>query len=213
VALIDGRELRGASKRFNIQRELKVTITPSKEIYAPGENASVDIAVTDQLGKPVKAELALALVYQALLDRFPGGTPDILPFFQEGASRFTEFSLISTCDWTDTALSKRTRVGDNEATIVSNDWEQILSINQFELNLNPGNTILSLSCASAHESIFNNGRFQQLSLPQFQSILPEIQSAQLGSVNLRIGRIGRYHDGPPSFRSVRSPSQLADLAA
>ncbi len=109
VALIDGRVLRGASKRFNIKRELKVTITPSKETYAPGENASVDIAVTDQLGKPVKAELALALVNQALLDRFPDSTPDILTFFQEGANRFTEFSLISTCDWTYTALSKRTQ--------------------------------------------------------------------------------------------------------
>ena len=30
VALIDGRVLRGASKRFNIRRELKVAITPSK---------------------------------------------------------------------------------------------------------------------------------------------------------------------------------------
>ena len=39
----------------------KVTITPSKDVYTPGENASVDIAVTDQLGAPVKAELALAV--------------------------------------------------------------------------------------------------------------------------------------------------------
>lgn len=168
VALIDGRVLRGASKRFNVKRELKVTITPSKETYAPGEEARVDIAVTDQLGNPVKAELALALVNQALLDRYPDSTTNILTFFQEGANRFTEFSLISTCDWSYTAFSKRTRAGGNEATIVANDWEQILSINQIELNLNPGNSILSFNCASAHESIFNNGRFQQLALPQLQ---------------------------------------------
>jgi hypothetical protein len=168
VALIDGRVLRGASKRFNIKRELKVTITPSKETYAPGEIATVDIAVTDQLGKPVKAELALALVNQALLDRFPDGTAKVLTFFQKGASRFTEFSLISTCDWSYTAFSKRTRAGGNEATIVANDSEQILSINQLELNLNPRNSILTFACASAHESIFNNGRFQQLTPPLHQ---------------------------------------------
>ena len=168
VALIDGRVLRGASKRFNIKRELKVTITPSKETYAPGENATVEIAVTDHLGKPVKAEFSLAIVNQALLDRFPDGTANILTFFQEGASRFTEFSLISTCDWSYTAFSKRTRAGGNEATIVANDFEQILSINQIELNLNPTNSILSFNCVSAHESVFNNGRFQQLALPQHQ---------------------------------------------
>lgn len=168
VALIDGRVLRGASKRFNIKRELRVTITPGKETYSPAENASVKIAVTDQLGKPVKAELSLALVNQALLDRFPDSTPNILTFFQQGASRFTEFSLISTCDWTYTALSKRTRAGGNESIIVANDLEQILSINQIELNLNPSNSILSFNCVSAHESIFNNGRFQQLALPQSQ---------------------------------------------
>ena len=168
VALIDGRVLRAASKRFNIRRELKVTITPGKETWTPGEDATVEIAVTDQLGNPVKAELALALVNQALLDRFPEGTANILTFFQEGASRFTEFSLVSTCDWSYTAFSKRTQAGGSEATIVANDLEQILSINQIELNLNPRNSVLSFNCVSGHESIFNNGRFQQLALPQSQ---------------------------------------------
>lgn len=166
VALIDGRELRGASKRFNIKRELKVTIKPVKDVYAPGEKAQVEIAVTDQLGKPVKAELALALVNQALLDQFPDQTPNILTFFQEGTRRFTEFSLVSTCDWSYTALSTRTQAGGNKAVIVANGSEQILSINQIELNLNPTNSILSFNCVSAHESIFNNSRFQELALPQ-----------------------------------------------
>lgn len=168
VALIDGRVLRGASKRFNIRRELKVAIKPSKETYLPGEEAAVQIEVTDQLGKPVKAELALAHVNQALLDRFPAGEANILTFFQEGASRFTEFSLISTCDWSYTAFSKRTRAGGNDTTIVANDLEQILSINQIELNLNPRNSVLSFNCVNVHGSIFNNGRFQQLDLPQHQ---------------------------------------------
>ena len=183
VALIDGRVLRAASKRFNIRRELKVTLTPDKETCTPGENATVDIAVTDQLGNPVKAELALALVNQALLDRFPDGTTNILTFFQEGASRFTEFSLVSTCDWSYTAFSKRTQAGGSEATIVANDLEQILSINQIELNLNPRNSVLSFNCVSGHESIFNNGRFQQLALPQSQQMQPGQTLSNFGNLN------------------------------
>lgn len=169
VALIDDNVLRGASKRFNVKRELKVTITPDREDYVPGTKAKFKIAVTDQLGKPVKAELALALVNQALLDRFPDNVPSVLTFFQKGATRFTEFRLISTCDWSYTAFSKRTGTGGSQATIVRNDSEQILSINQLELNLNPTNSILSFACESAHESVFNNGRFQQLAMPQQQS--------------------------------------------
>ncbi|MFT4547437.1 MAG: tetratricopeptide (TPR) repeat protein, partial [Verrucomicrobiales bacterium] len=161
VALIDGRELRAASKRFNIRRELKVALEPSKETFAPGEKGKVEISVTDQLGKPVKAELAFALVNQALLDRYPDGTPDILTFFQEGATRFTEFNLVSTCGWSYTALSKRAQGGGQNYAVVGNDIEQLFAINRFELNLNPSNSILNFNCISAHENVFNNGRFDQ----------------------------------------------------
>ena len=197
VALIDGRELRAASKRFNIKRELKVTITPGKESYAPGEKAEVDISVTDQLGKPVKAELALALVNQALLDRYPDNTPQILTYFQEGANRFTEFSLISTCDFSYTAFSKRTKAGGLEATIVQNDFEQLASINGLELTLNPTNSILSFNCLSGHANIFNNGRFEQFSTPgQGGQQTLQRQTAQVFSNYQDLnGQVGQDFDG------------------
>lgn len=177
VAMIDGQNLRGASKRFNIRRELKVVIKPSKTSYLPGEKARVDVTVTDQLGNPVKAELSLALVNQALLARYPDQTPEILTFFQQGAQRFTEFRLVSTCDWTYTALSKRGSTAGAEAVIVANDFEQRYSINQLEFSLNPTNSILSFNCSSSHESIFNNGRFEPQNFAQGQ--LQQSQSAQL----------------------------------
>ena len=165
VAMIDGRVLRAASKRFNVKRELNVTLTPSKETYLPGEKGTVDIAVTDQLGNPAQAELSLAVVNQALLDRFPSRSPGILTVFQKGTARYTEFALVSTCDWNYTALSKRTGGGGAEA-VASNDFEQLWNINQLELNLNPRNSIIAFGCVSGHENIFNNGRFQPLKLPQ-----------------------------------------------
>jgi uncharacterized protein YfaS (alpha-2-macroglobulin family) len=198
VALIDGRELRAVSKRFNIKRELKVTIVPSKETYSPGEKTKVNILVTDQLGKPVKAELALTLVNQALLDRYPDGTPQILSYFQEGASRFTEFSLVSTCDFSYTAFSKRTKAGGQETTFAQNDFEQLATINGLELNLNPTNSILSFNCVSAHESIFNNQRFEQLLLPGQGGQQLEQQRAGQVISNLYYlnGQIDQDVDGP-----------------
>ena len=166
VAMMDGRELRAASKRFNIKRELKVTIKPDKETYAPGEKGKVEITVTDQLDRPVKAELALALINQALLERYPDNTPRILTFFQEGATRFTEFRLVSTCDWSYTAQSMQTKNAAGYPVTAANPVEFQLGINQQEFNLNSSNTILAFNCLSAHESVFNNRRFVAPAIPQ-----------------------------------------------
>jgi uncharacterized protein YfaS (alpha-2-macroglobulin family)/tetratricopeptide (TPR) repeat protein len=97
AAAVDGRELRTASKSFTVQRELKVTLKSEKDTYAPGQAAKVALLVTDQLGRPVKAELSLALVDEALLSLFPDVTPNILEFFQADARRHAEFRVGSSC--------------------------------------------------------------------------------------------------------------------
>ena len=53
--------------RFDpLQRELKVELTPDKAIYRPGEMVGVTVKVTDKDGRPVKAQLNLNLVDEAL---------------------------------------------------------------------------------------------------------------------------------------------------
>ena len=47
-------------------KTLNVTITPDKERYAPREEASFAIRVTNEAGQPVSAELSLALVDEAI---------------------------------------------------------------------------------------------------------------------------------------------------
>lgn len=94
---IDGRDLRTASKEFSVERELKVTLKPLKETFLPGEEAKVEISVTDQVGKPVEAELSLALVNEALYAVVPDRVLPILDFFQKDARRFAEFHTGATC--------------------------------------------------------------------------------------------------------------------
>ncbi len=97
AAAIDGRDLRTAWKEFSVERELKVAIKTLKDSYLPGETGKVEISVTDQLGRPVEAELSLALVNEALFSVYPDGTTPILDFFQKEARRHAEFHTGATC--------------------------------------------------------------------------------------------------------------------
>ena len=88
--------LQTASKPFTVERELKVTVKPVKDVYAPGGEGQVKITVTDQLGQPVKGEMSLALVDEALLAIFHDSAPEILSFFQAGVWRQGEFRIASS---------------------------------------------------------------------------------------------------------------------
>jgi uncharacterized protein YfaS (alpha-2-macroglobulin family)/tetratricopeptide (TPR) repeat protein len=68
---------------LDVERELRVVVKPVKDSVAPGEEVAVDVTVTDQLGKPVKAEIGLALVDRALLRRFADAMPPVGPFFYD----------------------------------------------------------------------------------------------------------------------------------
>lgn len=97
TAVIDGRQLRLASKNFIVERELKVLVKPRKSAFFPGESAQFDLAVSDQNGQPVEAELSLALVNEALFAVVPETVAPILDFFQKDAFRQAEFHSGATC--------------------------------------------------------------------------------------------------------------------
>ena len=97
VAAMDGRALRGATKDFTVERELKVNVKPLKDAFLPGEEGKVEITVADQTGQPVEAELSLALVNEALFGVCPDSLTPILDFFQQDARRHAEFKVGATC--------------------------------------------------------------------------------------------------------------------
>ena len=63
------------------QFDLNVTIAPGAEEYAPGDTATFEVAVTDQAGNPVQAEVSLALVDLAVLTLKEDNAPHILDAF------------------------------------------------------------------------------------------------------------------------------------
>ncbi|NUQ64841.1 MAG: tetratricopeptide repeat protein [Pirellulales bacterium] len=78
--------LHEASSPFIVERELNVAVSARRKggdgPLRPGEEAEVTVLATDPQGKPAAAELSLALVEQALLDRFAWPMPPIQEFFR-----------------------------------------------------------------------------------------------------------------------------------
>ncbi len=98
--------LREAALPFTVERRLQVAVEPEQETYQPGERARVRLIVTDQLGRPVRAEFSLALVNEALFALYPDLTPAMLDFFQAQARRHAEFRTISTIGFHYTAQTE-----------------------------------------------------------------------------------------------------------
>lgn len=78
-----------------VRRDLVIRMKPSREAVGPGDELSLEIETTNQLGKPVAAELSVALVDEALLRRFPDTRPPIGGFFHD-QTRTGSFASEST---------------------------------------------------------------------------------------------------------------------
>jgi len=77
-----------ASSPFQVERDLKVAVqiqragADKKSPLRPSDEVQVTLTATDPQGKPVAAELSLAMVEQALLSRFPATISAIGEFFR-----------------------------------------------------------------------------------------------------------------------------------
>jgi TolA-binding protein len=66
---------------IKVERDLRVIVTAAKGTVGPGEPVDLDVTAVDQLGRPVAAELSIAMVDQALLRVHGDKLPEIGPFF------------------------------------------------------------------------------------------------------------------------------------
>ena len=86
-----------AESPFTVERDLRVKIATKRKSphpnplpkgegtkVRPGDELEVTVTTTDPQGKPVAAELSLAMVEQSLLERFASPLPSIGDFFRGG---------------------------------------------------------------------------------------------------------------------------------
>jgi uncharacterized protein YfaS (alpha-2-macroglobulin family)/TolA-binding protein len=74
-------QLDRAKLDIQVERDLKVTVAPARPTVGPGEPIELDVSTVDQLGRPVSAEVSIAMVDQSLLRLFEDALPEIGPFF------------------------------------------------------------------------------------------------------------------------------------
>ena len=84
VAVMQGNKFYTASRPFEVRHHLVVALKPSKDKFAPGEPVTVDISAQNEDGKPVRAELSLAVVDRALLAQFGDPLPPLAGYFAAG---------------------------------------------------------------------------------------------------------------------------------
>ena len=88
-----------ASSPFTVERDLRLTLqtkrTAGAGVVRPGDEMDVTITATDPQGKPVAAEVSLALIEQALVEMFGSNVTPIQDFFR-GQTRAPAVRTISS---------------------------------------------------------------------------------------------------------------------
>ncbi len=97
LAFLKGDRLYRAEKRLKVpavSKQLTVTVTADREVAKPREPAMLTVKVQDQAGRPVRAQVSLGVIDEAVYGVKPDSTPDPLRFFyrREYSRVTTEFS-------------------------------------------------------------------------------------------------------------------------
>jgi len=84
IAVMERNRFHAAQSLFTVSQKLSIVLAPAKTTARPGEAVEVAITATDSQGKPVAAELALALVQRNLLEMFSDAQPGLSTYFGNG---------------------------------------------------------------------------------------------------------------------------------
>lgn len=96
VAVMQQDKYHEAHSDFRVTRELRIVLKPNQTTLKPGDPLTVEITTTDPQGKPVSAELTLALIQKNLLQMFPEQLPAITEFFN-GGNRDVSVRAMASC--------------------------------------------------------------------------------------------------------------------
>ena len=94
IAYVNDDRLYRAEKRLRVPaaaRQLQVAVDVERPVTRPGQPGSFEITVTDIGGSPVRAQLSVGVVDEAVYGVTPDSTPDPLRFFHR-----LDYSLVST---------------------------------------------------------------------------------------------------------------------
>ncbi len=106
VAFLDGDKLHSAHSGFVVKRPLKIEIQTPAQPVKPGEATEITLTTTDANGKPVSAELSLALASAALFAQYSDDTEDIDEYFHGSLRRYNSLRIGSNASFQHRASSQ-----------------------------------------------------------------------------------------------------------
>ncbi|WP_395750808.1 MG2 domain-containing protein [Prosthecobacter sp.] len=106
IACLDGTRLRKARRGFVVKRPLKIEIQTPAQPVKPGEAAEITLTTTDANGRPVAAELSLALASSALFAQYSDNTEPMDEFFHGGLRSSNSLRTGSTAAFQHRAASR-----------------------------------------------------------------------------------------------------------
>lgn len=156
VAFLDGQKLHRARESFEVKRQLKLAITAPAETMEPGSEAEIKLSAADQQGRPVKAELSLALVNDALFAEHPDNNVKIADFFQRGARPGSSYRFDSSAAFKHQAHSRQiqsTADGAAPRSVAAvNHVERIHALESLEAQVYQGMTAPSVTTRSGQRA-------------------------------------------------------------
>ena len=66
---------------IEVERDLRVTVTPVKPLVGPSDDVELEVTTVDQLGRPASAEISIAMIDRSLLRLYGDRMPAIGAFF------------------------------------------------------------------------------------------------------------------------------------
>ena len=105
LAMIDESKLQTAETPFDVTRGLNLEVT-LPATARPGAEVEVGLKTVGPDGQPVAAEVAVALVDEALLALYPSRVPAMNSVFWS-ARRETAFRTVSSCTWSYTGTTSK----------------------------------------------------------------------------------------------------------
>jgi len=105
AAMMRGTEFHQARADFVVERGLSIEVLSATETWVPGEETELELRVTDALGRPVRAELSLAVVDEALFEAFPDRIARLMDVFRPVRREWAALETATSCGFSYTGTT------------------------------------------------------------------------------------------------------------
>ena len=129
VAKLTRGEFASDDLDLDVKRALRVSIEVPDGPLEPGSTVPITLVATDMLGRPVEAELSLAIVDEALFDLFPSKTPSIQRAFLPTPRDYSNDPVrtASSCDFSyepETYKIEAALIAEQERQEEAKQWDE-----------------------------------------------------------------------------------------